>query len=332
MPDKKTDNNKIESFLDRFSYQIFQFCTSEDLLLEGDRILVSISGGLDSVGLFRLLYSFRLKIRMELHLVHFHHGLRQESDEEEIFIRNLSADFKVPVTVLRTDSLRNQKGLQEKARKWRYEQLTVLLNELGFNKIALGHHLDDLVETQIWKLTRGTSLFGLNPIQSKNHPYIRPLLQTSKEELRSYLKHIGQEWREDLSNQKSDYTRNLIRNQIIPLLDESAGGSLSRKMLSISQDATFLNEYFEQLFQPETYQGESLHYDQIRLHNNKLLACELIHRFLLFHQQFEINRDNLERIYDLVLQGRGNWAISLKNNATVTGLNKELRIEREGLI
>ncbi len=310
-----------QSFLDQFEYKIFSFARAQGLLENRDRIIVSISGGIDSVSLFHLLYAFRKKIDIQLHLVHFHHGLRKASDDEELFIRDLSQQMNVPLTVKRSTDFKNKKGMQNLARQWRQEQLDSILSSLDYNKVALGHHLDDLVETQIWRLIRGASLFSLNPIQAINPPYIRPLLHTPKKDLVEYLKGRKLEWKEDHSNRSDEYTRNLIRNRLMPIMKDFSGGKLLEKMLALNNDAVNLKSLFEQLIPKSFYENESIPYELLSK-MNPLIGCELIHRFLLFNGQDEISRDNIQRIFELVQSGKGNWSINLKEGVQICGRKK----------
>lgn len=311
--------------LDRFSYRVYQFVQQHRLIENGDKIIISVSGGVDSVCLLKLLNSFCTKLDFALHLLHFNHGLREESAEEEEFVRKLAETNRLPFTLIRAQNLKGCKGLQNRARQWRYDHLVQLLHDLKFNKIALGHHLDDLIETQIWRLIRGSSLFSLNPIQAKNLPYIRPLLDTPKAALKHYLQSIGQEWREDRSNESDDYTRNLIRNRIIPEMECCAGGKLAEKLKGINKDTMYLKQLFHEQVPSEIYEQAELEFDTVsRL--NPLFGHELIHRFLLFHHQKEISRSTIEKIYHLVASGKGNWRVYLKEGKILVGVKKTVKV------
>lgn len=314
--------------MNRFCYHIYQSCLAEGLIQNHDRIIVSLSGGIDSMSLCCLLSEFREKIDLDLHWVHFNHGLRPESEDETLFIRDFSRKKGVPVSIVRTDRLSGQKGVQIRARQWRYENLNRLMTELGFNKIALGHHLNDLVETQIWRMLRGGSLFSFNPIQKENFPYIRPLIHVPKSDLEKYLTEIDQDWCEDATNSESNYTRNLIRNQLIPVLQECAGGKLEDKLLALDHDARLLKEFFQQQVPPENYQRDSLQYSDIMTYT-PLFARELIHRYLLFQGQSEINRANIELIFKQVKTNRGNWSLNLKNGVRVLGRHKSITLGKK---
>lgn len=313
--------------MDRFSYSVFQFCQACHLIQNGDKIAISISGGADSVGLFRIFQNFKEKLDINLHLIHFHHGLRKESDQEEMFIRELADAYKTPLTIKKADHLKGVKGMQNIAREWRYENLLTITQQLGFNKIAIGHHLDDLMETQIWKLIRGGSLFTLNPMQAAELPYIRPFLNTPKQAIKDYLVKLGQAWCEDASNQSCDYTRNLIRNRIIPLMEECSGGNLSEKFLGINNDANELRNYFSSIIPSFTYQTDCIPYSVLN-GLNKVFAAEVLHQFFLFHKQEEITRKNIEKILDLVQKNQGNWKVILKHGFYVQGRKKMISIHQ----
>ncbi len=311
--------------MNRFCYDIFKSSLAEGLIQPHDKIIISLSGGIDSMSLSCLLSDFREKIELDLHWVHFNHGLRPESVGEALFISELSHQKGIPVTIVKTDRLSGHKGMQNQARDWRYENLERTRQELGFDKIALGHHLNDLVETQIWRLVRGGSLFSFNPILKKNLPYIRPLLHIPKLELESYLKEIGQAWCEDASNTENDYTRNLIRNQLIPIMQTCAGGKLEEKLLALDHDARLLKALFQESVPSEQFECDRLAYSDINAYP-PLLACELIHRYLLHNGQTEINRNNIELILKQVQSNRGNWSINLKDGVQISGRHKTITI------
>ena len=275
-----------------------------------------------------LLLDFREKIDLDFHWVHFNHGLRSESENETEFIRDLARKKDIPATIINTEELSGQKDMQNRARQWRYENLNRIMTEYGFDKIALGHHLNDLAETQIWRMLRGGSLFSFNPMQMKRYPYIRPLIHTPKRDLEKYLLEIGQDWCEDASNSESDYTRNLIRNELMPLLQDCAGGKLEEKLLALDHDARLLKEFFQQQVPQTHYQCESLRYSTIASYP-PFFARELIHRFLIHHGQTEINRANVELIFEQINSNRGNWSIDLKEGVQISGQHKVVTIRKK---
>ena len=303
--------------MDRFSYNIYKRSLLKRLIRANDKIIVSVSGGGDSVALFVVLMDFMEKMDLTLHMAHFHHGLRKESDHEEESVRNLAQKYTIPLTVFHSTDFLQVKGVQEKARSWRKKNLLELRSKLNFDHIALGHHQDDLIETQIWKIARGCSLFALKGISPKSGRFIRPLLYTPKMDLLHFLKRRNISWCEDSSNLDNVYTRNIIRNEILPLMEKISGDRLRDKLTGLANDAVQLEQAFVKTAK-KGYTEETLSYTTI----NDLsppFAQEFLHRFLLEHGQIEITRANIEKIISLVNQKKGNWSISLKHGKKILG-------------
>ncbi len=311
--------------MDRFTYGIFRSSVDNRLIERGDGIVVCLSGGIDSMSLTCLLQEFQEKIDIRLHLVHFHHGLRAESDEEAEFVFATAKKKSIPVSLFKATHLKDAAGKQNWARLWRQRCLKEKKKELGYDKVALGHHLGDLIETQIWRMLRGGSLFALNPIRALAPPYIRPLLNTAKEDLRAYLLRIGQPWREDKTNRNDSYTRNMIRNRLIPIMKECAGGKLEEKFLALNEDASLLKNFFREAVPAQSYRQKELSFESISA-LNPIFAKELIHQYLLYNKQREITRASIDKIYQLVTSNRGGWLVCLKRDAAVFGKSKRIRL------
>lgn len=202
--------NKIKSILD-----------GQPLFEPGDRILVAVSGGMDSMCLISLLHALNLEIVAG----HVNFKLRgEESDLDEALVRSYCASLGLPVHSVsfdtRAQAKKSRQGIQETARNLRYAWLNELADHHGYQKIATAHHRDDQAETLIHNLVRGAGLRGAGGIPVRQGRIIRPLLTVSKTEIRDYITIRGIPYREDHSNLKTDYTRNKIRHQIIPLLEQ----------------------------------------------------------------------------------------------------------------
>lgn len=185
------------------------------------RILVAVSGGLDSVVLVHLLKS----TGSQLAIAHANFQLRaEESDEDEAFVTRLSRDIGIPLHTRRFDTnnyaMEHGLSIQMAARKLRYEWFDTLMKSAHYERLATGHHLNDNIETVLLHLTRGTGLQGLHGIPERNGYMIRPLLTFTRQELEQYALEKDIRWREDSSNARDDYQRNLIRQQVIPKLKE----------------------------------------------------------------------------------------------------------------
>jgi tRNA(Ile)-lysidine synthase len=201
------------------------------------RIVVAISGGLDSMTLAKLLLSAKKYYSRSPHgllhfdfvLAHCNYKLRgEESNGDEAHVRKWAAQNNIPLHVKQIDTpaiLAQEKGnLQARARELRYEWLEHLRKELDFDCIATAHHQQDAVETVLMNFFKGTGIRGLHGILPEQKRLIRPLITFKKEELEQYAISEGLAWREDSSNKKTDYLRNAIRLQIIPQLEQIIPG------------------------------------------------------------------------------------------------------------
>jgi tRNA(Ile)-lysidine synthase len=202
-----------------------QTITRYSMLKEGDRVLIALSGGADSVCLAEILIKVRKEYGLKLFSIYIDHGLRPEETPKEIeFAREFSEKREIEFSTEKIDVLSYAKekktGKQEAARELRYQVLEKRLREIGGNKIALGHTADDRVETFFMRLIRGSGAKGLTSIPTVRNKIIRPLIEIKREEIEEYLKINGIDFITDPSNLKLDYTRNKFRLKAIPLLKE----------------------------------------------------------------------------------------------------------------
>ena len=195
-----------------------------ELIAPGDRVLVAVSGGADSLALLHLLARLAGKWRLPLTAAHLDHAIRAESREDASRVAEHCAALDVPLVVERIDvpqlARREGRGLEEAGREARRRFLRRIAADRGCRRIALGHHLDDQAETVLQRLLRGTGPGGLAAMRPRSGPFIRPLLGISGSTLRSWLQAQGLIWSEDSSNLDPTFTRNRIRHQLLPLLRE----------------------------------------------------------------------------------------------------------------
>jgi tRNA(Ile)-lysidine synthase len=215
-----------------------KFLSAVEEINKTTSIGVAVSGGLDSVCMLEMFIQSGFK---NLILLHVNYGLRKnESDEDELFVKNLAKIKKVKIIVLdaRNDMasfLSTKTGIQKKARKLRYEWFEKLVLKDKVKKIATAHHAQDLAETFLINSIRKSGMKGLSSIPEKQQFVIRPLLHYSKEEIKSFAHQNKLEWREDSSNLKSDYTRNLIRLKVFPLLETHRKGAVQNIQETVFQ-------------------------------------------------------------------------------------------------
>jgi len=209
----------------RMKKRVMDFCRQNGLLRRGDRVVLGLSGGADSVFLFLVLAAMKEEWELELIPVHVHHNLRgAEADADEAFCEELCLTHglvlnKVSVPVA---ELAKEQGwtLEEAGRNARYEAFETIKREHGADKIAVAHHKNDLAETVLFQLFRGSRLKGLAGMEAKRDHVIRPLLCVTRREIEEYLKEKGQAFCTDRTNLEEDYTRNRIRNKLLPIAED----------------------------------------------------------------------------------------------------------------
>lgn len=200
---------------------ILKYVRQNKILKEKDRIMIGLSGGADSVCLLRFLMEASREYSLSLFAVHVNHMLRQEGAErDENFVKELCGYYGIDLLNYRVDvrqyALKEKCSFEEAGRKVRYEYFEKAAKEKECNKIALAHHENDLAETVIFRMIRGTGIFGLSAMAPVNGRFIRPLLGTTREEIVTILGKLGQDYMEDETNQENVYSRNYIRNIIMP--------------------------------------------------------------------------------------------------------------------
>lgn len=196
-----------------------------NMLQTGESVIIGLSGGADSVALTLALVEIKSIYQLNLKTVHINHGLRgDEALRDENFVVNLSDNLKIPVETYFFDVLKEAKlrGLscEEAGRLVRYEAFMKAAEALGGAKIAVAHNKNDSAETIIFNLCRGSGLLGLAGIPPVRGNIIRPLIDIEREEIEAYLKEKNAAHIEDSTNSTLCYTRNVIRQMVIPLLKE----------------------------------------------------------------------------------------------------------------
>lgn len=223
------------------------FIKKKNLIDTSEKVLVAVSGGVDSMVLVHLLKESGYSISV----AHLNFQLRGEaSDQDESFVLNWCESNGVTCYSKKTEtkSVAKKEGIstQMAARKLRYEWFEGLCKEHGYQKIAIAQHLNDSLETVLLNLTKGTGIRGLVGITPMNEKVIRPLTEMTKEEIVDYAKKHNLKWREDASNKDSKYQRNLIRNEVVPLL-QRINPSLLLTFKSTNDRMTGINELMQEM-------------------------------------------------------------------------------------
>lgn len=310
--------------MNSLEYSFFKHCAEEKLLIKGDRVIISLSGGSDSTALLHLIRSVKKQFSLDILIVHFNHKLRIESfDEERKLIRD-ALKHQTPIITIKNNSFQN-KGIQLKARIWRREELLKLKKQFNFTKIATAHHIEDLAESQLWRMVRGGSLFTFDALKSNDRGFVRPLLNIRKDELKQYLISKNIPWSEDQSNQENKYTRNKLRNNVLPELENIGGKHFLSKLKHLADDAKLLDKYFKSKY-CNSLNSTFLSYEEV-IEAQEFFGKELIHQFLIKQNVLEIKREIIKNIFQLIHQRRNNWSINLHGSKIAKGLNFKFFVE-----
>ncbi len=230
--------------------RVGQIIPRYNMLSAGGNLGVAVSGGADSVVLLHVLYRLISSLAMHLTVLHVNHGLRgAESDGDEQFVRELSR--ALGLDFLRTAAPPARGNLEQEARRLRREFFSKCREERGLQRIALGHTRSDQAETVLFRFLRGSGIAGLAGMRPVTHDgFIRPLLHTSRAEVRTWAKTEGIPWREDRSNSDDRFARNLLRNKVMPMLSQEFNSNLEGILAGLATVAAAEEDYWQAHTEP----------------------------------------------------------------------------------
>ncbi|WMN11427.1 tRNA lysidine(34) synthetase TilS [Marivirga salinae] len=278
------------------SASFLEFIKTENLFDSNEHLLLAISGGLDSVVLAHLLSQNNFHFSM----AHMNFQLRgEDSNKDEEFVRELGKQLDVEIYVKRVEIDKDSGSTQIQARNLRYNWFDELMDKHSFDKLLTAHHANDLLETALLNLSRGTGIKGIRSILPLQNRISRPLLFAEKSEIKQFAQDESIKWREDISNASDHYTRNKIRHHIMPQLLELnpnllTGFQQTALRLRATESAwkEKLEEIIEKYFQ---YKGLDIEIDKSILEKAYVVVyfSELLadYGFNLSHlQSFDFNR------------------------------------------
>jgi len=211
------------------------------MIKKGDRILVGVSGGADSLALLHILVHLQASLSIQVYAAHVNHGLRgDEAKADALFVEEKCREWGVPFFLKEEDVHHLSKvwriSEESAGRVVRYQFFEQVLNEIGGHKIALAHHRDDQAETILHHIIRGTGMKGLQGMSPvRDGKYIRPLLEVSRAEIEEYCRKNKLEFRVDRTNQESCYTRNKIRHLLIPFIAKEFNPNISETLVRMAE-------------------------------------------------------------------------------------------------
>ncbi len=330
----------------RFVQDMYRFISKQNMIKEGETVLIAVSSGADSLALLYGLYEIRELIKCHLHVVHLNHSLRDNSSEDADFVHKHTTRLALPFTEHTVDVSRLAEewklSIETAGRKARYEFFDKVSADVGATKVALGHHQDDITETVLMNLIRGGGSDGLKGIAPiRDDKYIRPLTIFTRQEIEAYLKSINLIHREDPTNADMHHLRNRVRHELLPLLERDYNPNirvgLSRTAAIIGSESDYLDDLTRKAFNHcllnesnpssialsrETF----LHYHiAIQRRIIRLSVSELkgtMHDFTFQHSN---------SILDIILGDKPNAKITLPNGIQFRRAYQDIFFEKEAI-
>ena len=222
-----------------------------NLIEDGDKIILAVSGGPDSISMLDILYKIQQneKINFKIVVAHVNHMIREEAMEDAIYVKNFckkrNIEFYLKSIDVKKIANNNKIGTEEAGRKERYKFFDELAKKINANKIAIAHNKNDNVETVFMHILRGTGINGLKGIDPKRGMYIRPLIECERREIEEYCEENNLEPRIDKTNFENIYTRNKIRNVVIPYVQKEFNQNIIQTIDRLSKLVIEEEEYMD---------------------------------------------------------------------------------------
>jgi tRNA(Ile)-lysidine synthase len=274
--------------------------------LPAGHYVIAVSGGVDSVALLDMLAQ---DPELQLTVAHFDHGIREDSGQDREYVRALAASYGLPYVYCQ--GRLGAQASEATARAARYKFLHATRQHRGADAIVTAHHQDDVLETIILNLLRGTGRRGLSSLRSGD-VVLRPLLEVPKKELLRYASEQGLRWREDSTNADTRYLRNYIRRYLLPRFAESD----REQLLALSQHTAALNDLIargtsDYLHLQPAARTLDRHQFVMLPHN---VAREVLAEWLRIHTDVELSRRMLERLTQVAKTGRSGSKVDVSGD------------------
>ncbi|MGN0570821.1 MAG: tRNA lysidine(34) synthetase TilS [Candidatus Fimenecus sp.] len=286
------------------------------MLRDGDRVTVGFSGGADSCCLLHLLFTLQAELHIQVSALHVHHGIRgAEADRDAAFCQTFCEKYGIPFAISYVDvpqtAAKTGETTEECARRLRYAALQNAAGERG--KIATAHTADDNAETVLWNLTRGTGLAGLCGIPPVRESIVRPLLFCTRTQVEAYCAEKHLDFVTDSTNFSNTYTRNRIRQEVLPVLKDlnpAVLEAITRMCAHLREE----NETTEVLCDAvlQVVDSNAISLDVLRK-QPKAITCRVLKRVLQDKTGGDISTAHIDAVYALLFK---NGSVTLPNGVT----------------
>ena len=310
-----------------------------NLIEDGDKIILAVSGGPDSISMLDILYKIQQneKINFKIVVAHVNHMIREEAMEDAIYVKDFcekrNIEFYLKSIDVKKIANNNKIGTEEAGRKERYKFFDELAKKINANKIAIAHNKNDNVETVFMHILRGTGINGLKGIEPKRGMYIRPLIECERKEIEEYCEENNLEPRIDKTNFENIYTRNKIRNVVIPYVQKEFNQNIIQTIDRLSKLVIEEEEYMDKqvkkvfndllLFEDE----KEIQIDLKKFNNlEKVIKSRLILYTItrIFGSSERIEKIHIEDIIKLCSNNIGNKFLTPNKNIKILVKNHKI--------
>lgn len=306
-----------------------------NLIKDNDSIVIGVSGGPDSIALLDIL---RKKENIKIYVAHINHMAREDAGQDEEYVIQYCKKNNIPVFTKKIDIIKKSKqekiGTEQAGRQARYEFFEEIMQKTNSNKIATAHNKNDLVETLIMNQIRGSGVSGLKSIEPiRDGKFIRPLIEAKREEIEKYCEDKKLNPRYDYTNKENVYTRNKIRNVIIPYIQENINPNIIESLTRLSQIATEESDYIQKQTQKsyneilEKREQENIQLNLIEFNKLDMVIKKRVVMYTineLVGNTREIEKINIEDIIKLCTRAIGNKYLLPNKNIKILIKNKKI--------
>ena len=297
-----------------------------NMLSKGDRVLIGVSGGADSIALLEFFVSVKEKYDLDICVAHIEHGIRgEDSVNDAEFVKNYCKKLGVSFYLKTIDAPNLAKkakmGVEEYSRMARYD----FFNTIECDKIATAHNLTDNIETLLFRLARGTGLKGACSIPAVRGKIIRPFIEVSSGEIRKWCNDNNIPYRVDCTNSDSAYSRNLIRLEILPLfekLNANYQDNIENFISDVNEDYAFIDDYVKSIY-PKIVKNNEI--DLPKLNELDLSIKKRILIMFFDENGYSLNRIHLQSVIDITLKS---GKTQIKENIFAISAKGKIRIAK----
>lgn len=310
-----------DDFLERFE----EFAATHKLFKRGDRVLAGFSGGADSTALLSALLHLKSKIGFSLLAAHVNYNLRgKDSKQDSEFVKRFCFQRNISL-VIKDINLKSKSNLENNAREIRFSYFNSLKKMYKITKIALGHNREDQVETLLYRFFRGSGYIGLKSMLPISGIIIHPLLSFSRSEIVRYLQDNQISWREDISNSDNTFSRNKIRNELIPWVQDKLNSKVIDKLYNAAEIFSETDEILREIALNRLYKAQIKHNkNEFRFDLNTIRKNKAILRFYFYRHIYSLLRNDAKDFYynhfleiEAILSAEGSKMISLPHDIKV---------------